>query len=73
MGQTRLQGWQGFSFEDPNQADSHPTQFLGQTVLVCRLAQSHVSAGNVLGQAELTNWGKAIAQTLRWNGSGATG
>lgn len=28
----------------------------------------HVSAGNVLGQAELTNWGKAIAQDLRWSG-----
>lgn len=32
VGQTRLQGQQGFSFEDPSQADSHPTQFLGHIV-----------------------------------------
>lgn len=49
---------------------NHPNVFGRETVHSGFL---HVSAGNVLGQAELTNWGKAIAQTLRWNGSGATG
>ena len=49
---------------------NHPNVFGRETVHSGFL---HASAGNVLGQAELTNWGKAIAQDLRWSGSVATG
>lgn len=37
-GQTRLQGSQNSSFEDPNQADLHPANFYGQTNLDLKMS-----------------------------------
>lgn len=44
MGEADQVAWLArLSFEDPNQADSHPTQYLGQTVALSWLFKSTVT------------------------------